>query len=366
MGAAKKITPAKIVSAIALAWLASSFFYPVYAELGGSVVKLNGSPELYLIPAFAAWRLATEPDAYQRMRVKVMVGLFFLYWVFIPMFYPRMPLLDGTGAEFTLSVHMVGALPFFILFMMVVLVGKRADCGWNCPCVFSRETVGFAFRDATLKGDFWWRLRHLKWLPFAAVWAYFVYMLVDPAQAYERYGRTLYDLILVGYYASFLIIPFTGHRSFCRWACPWAATWGVLNVAGFYKIKADAGRCRECGLCEQNCDMGVPVRGLIREKGVLRTAECMGCGRCVNVCPQGVLSFHDVRDTIRGYNLGSRERLVRMAGGLTVAGLIFLNPHSPWGWVGLAFFATGLFGFCPTYIAVGAAARKARGIFFRQ
>ncbi|MDI6906007.1 MAG: DUF2892 domain-containing protein [Thermoanaerobacterales bacterium] len=349
MAKAKTSRPAKAVSLAALIWLASSYLYPLHI---GSV-QVNAYPELYLIPLFGLWRLRTEQDAYQRKRVLVMIGLFFLYWVLIPAFYPTMPFIDGTTARTVLAVHMVGSLPFFLLLTAVFFLGKRVDCGWNCPCVFDRETIGFAFRDATLKGDFWWGLRHLKWILFVAVWAYFVLMLADPAHAYDRVGRRLYDWILVLYYASFLIIPFTGHRSFCRWGCPWSATWGVLNLVGFYRIKAAVEKCKDCGVCEAECDMGVPIRRLIRMKGELRTTECMGCARCVNVCPQKVLTLLDVRHAIPTRNLSPLERTVRIAGGLTVAGLVILDPHSPWGYLGLAFFLTGIFGFCPTYALVG-------------
>lgn len=99
-------------------------------------------------------------------------------------------------------------------------------------------------------------------------------------------------------------IPITGHRSFCRWGCPWSATWGILNLVGFYKIKADVDKCIDCGLCERECD-----------------------------------------EVFKSHNLNPLERNIRLAGGLTLTGLVFMNPSSPWGYIGLAFFFTGLFGF---------------------
>lgn len=342
----------KIISALALAWLTSSYIYPIYIHFGIRPVQINMFPELYLIPLFGLWRLRTEKDPYQRKRVKWMIGLFFLYWVIIFSLYPKAPFVDGTTYSTYLAVHMVGSLPFFLLMTAIIFMGKRADCGWNCPCVFDRETIGFAFRDATLKGDFWWRSRHIKWVGMVIVWGYFIYMLLAPAHAFTRFGKGMYTIILWAYYLSFLIIPFTGHRNFCRWGCPWAATWGILNLVGFYKIKANVDECIDCGLCERECDMGIPIRKIIHEKGMIRSTECMGCGRCVNICPKGVLSYHDYKEVFKSYNLGPLERNIRLAGGLTLTGLIFMNPGSPWGYLGLAFFLTGLFGFCPTYALI--------------
>lgn len=354
----KKFPWAKIISALALIWLASSFIYPIYVPISGKMVQINIYPEFYLIPLFGIWRLRTEKQPFQKTRVKWMIGLFFLYWVLLFSLFPKAPFVDGSTYTTYLAVHMIGSLPFFILLIAVFFMGKRADCGWNCPCVFDRETIGFAFRNATLKGDFWWRFRHIKWIGLVVVWGYFGYMLVDPANAYQRFGETLYTVILWAYYLSFLIIPFTGHRSFCRWGCPWSATWGLLNLVGFYKIKADVDKCIDCGLCERECDMGVPIRKLIKEKGMIRSTECMGCGRCIHVCPKGVLTFHDYKDVFKSRNLSPLERNIRLAGGLTLAGMIVLNPKSMVGYIGFAFFLTGLFGYCLTYATINAVASR--------
>ena len=101
------------------------------------------------------------------------------------------------------------------------------------------------------------------------------------------------------YFGSFLFIPLTGNRNWCRWLCPYGGTFGLLNKAGFYKIKAKQDECISCMKCERECDMGIPVQRLVAEKGEVNTADCVGCGRCVTNCPKGVLSFHDVRDLFK-------------------------------------------------------------------
>ncbi|MFZ3172421.1 MAG: YgaP-like transmembrane domain [Carboxydocellales bacterium] len=347
--AKNKFGLAKILSLVSLVWLAFSYLYPIKIAISGHLVQINLYPELYLIPAFGIWRLLKEKDPYQKKRMWLMMGMFFLYWVAIPAFFPRMPLLDGTTADTVSAVHMVGALPFFLFFIAVIFLGKRADCGWNCPCVISRETVGYAFRDKNLKGGIWWKLKNFKWVTLAIIWSYFLLMILDPAKAYTQYGRAMYTYILIFYYLSYLLIPWTGNRNYCRWVCPWSATWGVLNKIGFYSIKADYSKCIDCGICEKECDMGVPIREMIKQKGEIRTTECMGCSRCVSKCPKGVLSFYDVRDKFPGYNLGKTERGIRIIVGLTLSGLIILQPYSFWGYLGFALFLTGVFGYCLTY-----------------
>lgn len=116
-------------------------------------------------------------------------------------------------------------------------------------------------------------------------------------QAGETYGKPPYAYLLGSYYLSFLFIPWTGSRNFCRWGCPWGGIWGIIGYFGFYRLKADPELCTGCGICEKVCDMGIPVVQYIRKKGgFVHTPECMGCGRCITACPEGALKIIDVRD----------------------------------------------------------------------
>jgi ferredoxin len=45
--------------------------------------------------------------------------------------------------------------------------------------------------------------------------------------------------------------------------------------------------------------MGIPIAAMVKKKGQIRSIECMGCGRCVNICPKNALSFHGVTDFVR-------------------------------------------------------------------
>jgi polyferredoxin len=123
-------------------------------------------------------------------------------------------------------------------------------------------------------------------------------MIRDAETAYEKSGRYYYDIITYGDYGSFLLIPFTGNRNFCRILCPYAALWGTFSFAGLFRIKAKQGLCTGCKKCESVCDMGIPIARMVREKGEVRTIECMGCNRCVGVCPANVLSSHSLLESV--------------------------------------------------------------------
>ncbi len=52
-------------------------------------------------------------------------------------------------------------------------------------------------------------------------------------------------------------------------------------------------------------------------------------------------------------NEGVLDRALRVVLGLVLIALVFVGPHTLWGWIGLVPLATGLVGFCPLYRVLG-------------
>ena len=74
---------------------------------------------------------------------------------------------------------------------------------------------------------------------------------------------------------------------------------GWANVIGFFRIAVDKNKCNRCGICEKRCDFGLPIIALSDSNPIIRTTECMGCGRCRSACPQKAISYIDVRNTLQ-------------------------------------------------------------------
>jgi glutamate synthase (NADPH/NADH) small chain len=109
-----------------------------------------------------------------------------------------------------------------------------------------------------------------------------------------------YGLVAATYFGTFFLAPVVGNRAYCRFLCPFGATFGLINHAGCYDLKMDAKRCIDCGRCEQACDMGIPVWTQGKEHGrVTGLEDCMGCARCVVSCPTDALEIRDVRNLLR-------------------------------------------------------------------
>ncbi|MGO9004382.1 MAG: DUF2892 domain-containing protein [Beijerinckiaceae bacterium] len=52
-------------------------------------------------------------------------------------------------------------------------------------------------------------------------------------------------------------------------------------------------------------------------------------------------------------NEGTVDRVLRAIVGLALISLVFVGPHTAWGWIGLVPLLTGVVGFCPAYRLLG-------------
>lgn len=280
-----------------LGWFNESWLY-----LYESPIWLNRYTEYAIILAFGLWRIHSEQNPYTRKRLIILVAVVTCFWWLIPWLMPVFEPYAGYvwSQPVFPALHTPGTLTFFFTLLLVFLFGRRIICGFGCPCVGIRETVGFPFRRFSLRGNWAWRLRHTKWFFF--IW--YVGVMVSTQFPPNAWTATLVGMfgLVVGltYFGSFFIIPVTGNRFYCRYLCPFGATFGLLNHAGFYGIEMDTQQCIDCRRCEQACDMGIPVWQQGRSAGeVTGIEDCMGCARCIISCPTDALAIRDVRNLFR-------------------------------------------------------------------
>ncbi len=83
------------------------------------------------------------------MRLIVIISTYAFFWMIVPLgFKLQVPGIGDQWYSFP-AIHAIGSLMFFLYFILILLFGKRIDCGWCCPCVTARETIGYPFRDKT-------------------------------------------------------------------------------------------------------------------------------------------------------------------------------------------------------------------------
>ncbi|NIA02674.1 MAG: FAD-dependent oxidoreductase [Planctomycetia bacterium] len=262
-------------------------------------VWLNRYTEYGIILGFGIWRIVAERNPYTRKRLMILVFMVTVFWWLIPWLTPFYEPYVGFlwGQPVFPSLHVPGTITFFLILATVFLFGRRIICGFNCPCVGIRETVGFPFRNRTLRSKWTWRLRHTKWVMFSYYVGIMVVTQFPPNSWTVSFVGVFYLIIALTYFGSFFLSPLVGNRFYCRYLCPYGATFGLLNHAGFYGINMDKEKCIDCQRCEQVCDMGIPVWEQGRESGRITALEdCMGCARCVVSCPTDALQIKDLRN----------------------------------------------------------------------
>lgn len=54
-----------------------------------------------------------------------------------------------------------------------------------------------------------------------------------------------------------------------------------------------------------------------------------------------------------GKNVGTVDRIIRIAVGIALLALVFVGPRTSWGWIGVIPLVTALIGWCPLYRVLG-------------
>ncbi|MBF0421441.1 MAG: 4Fe-4S binding protein [Magnetococcales bacterium] len=313
---------------------------------------LDRYTECALILVFGLWRIRAEKNPYSRRRLIIIVVNVTVLWWWIPALFPFVEPYVGYLGWLPVfpSLHTPGTLTFFLVMVAVFLFGRRIICGFNCPCVGIREVVGFPFRhaDHVPRGPRAWSLRRIKWLWFVLYLGAMLAML-RPANAATSAYLGLFALAVgVTYYGSMPLSPWLGNRGYCRFLCPFGATFGLLNKVGPFRIDYDPSGCIQCDRCLRVCDMGIPVWHLGAQSGAIKTAECMGCGRCVSECPTQSLAFHDIRNLLHRSLRQNGDRLRQLAG--------FNNHANRWQWAAyglLLGMALALGGYFSSQVGTG-------------
>ncbi|MBF0295234.1 MAG: 4Fe-4S binding protein [Magnetococcales bacterium] len=301
---------------VAFAWAFLGWLNDAWLFQFGTPLWLNRYTEQAIILAFGVWRILAEKNPYTRKRLLILVTNVTVLWWLIPWAWPFIEPHAGylAGLPAFPALHTPGTITFFLVLTAVFLFGRRVICGWNCPCVGIREVVGFPFRhaDHVPRSAWAWRLRHLKWIWFAlylgAMWA-----VTRPANNITSGFLGFFAMMVVlPYFATMLLAPWLGNRGYCRFLCPYGATFGLLNKVGMFRIDYAEDTCIRCGKCEKVCDMNIPVWKMgLAHQGKVDTTECMGCGRCITDCPTGSLAFRDVRNLLQPSLRQDRRHLLR-------------------------------------------------------
>ncbi|MCR5451669.1 MAG: 4Fe-4S binding protein [Lachnospiraceae bacterium] len=206
--------------------------------------------------------------------------------------------LQGAIAKsaYKLPIYMLGTLLLFGIFF------GRLICGFLCPFGLVQELLHKLPFPKIPKSNFTKALSYIKY----AILAFFVVAIpliklmpgfckfICPAGTIEAgiplilMNGQLRDKIgpLFSWKVFILVLCIlfcsVCYRAFCRFICPLGAIYSFFNPVAFFGFRVDKDKCTGCNACIHVCKMDVEKVG---------DHECIQCGECRKVCPEGAIGF---------------------------------------------------------------------------
>jgi Flp pilus assembly protein TadD/NAD-dependent dihydropyrimidine dehydrogenase PreA subunit len=253
---------------------------------------------------YSKWRAATLASVYVLMAVHV------AHWKITG---KTLAPLELNEVMYTMELGILTA--GFILMAAAavsVLIFGRFFCSWGCHILALEDLGAWVLKKIGIRPRPV-RSRLLLLVPFAVLLYMFAWPQVTRVMAGEPFpkwrvvrdaeGWTSFSttdfwrnlpgpwiIALTFLFCGFAIIYFLGSRSFCKYACPYGAIFGLLDRFSPGRIVA-GDNCEQCGICTSVCGSDVRVHEELKKFGKVVNPACLKDLDCVSVCPNAAVHF---------------------------------------------------------------------------
>lgn len=206
-------------------------------------------------------------------------------------------LVAGLGVSFGAisGSVLVGAL---IALLFYALFAGRAFCAWVCPVNIITDFAAFIRR----RLDY-----HTSKINLSKNTRYYIlalslllsFILATPAFESISYIGIIQRGVIFGTiswimvaFIIFVVDTFLSPKAVCSHLCPLGAFYSLIGRFAFLKIKYDFNKCSKCLQCLNICPEKQVLSMITKESGVVKSGECIRCGRCIEVCNDNALTFN--------------------------------------------------------------------------
>ncbi len=190
----------------------------------------------------------------------------------------------------------VGAI---LILLFYSLIGGRAFCSWVCPVNMITDLANWIRVKTGLHREEW-QLRISRKTRYWILALGLILSFIFGTSAFELIspiGMTHRGLIFgMGFgwtiiLAVFLFDLFVVKNGWCGHLCPLGAFYSLISKPSVIRVKYDLDKCTACMNCKNICPEKQVLWMITKESAVVKSGECINCGRCIEVCNDDALNF---------------------------------------------------------------------------
>ena len=125
--------------------------------------------------------------------------------------------------------------------------------------------------------------------------------------------------IAVATFVIIAVLAWRHGRTYCNTICPVGTVLGYLAKFSWFKVRFDADKCKECGLCTRNCKASC----IDYKTHTVDYTRCVACGNCLDKCKFDSLHYSPPRKAKttepKAEETADEARRAVMVGGAIVA-----------------------------------------------
>jgi ferredoxin-type protein NapH len=233
----------------------------------------------------------------QTFRGAMTLLMFALFPLIYYYFSPYLVIMGATEGIVTGSL-----ITFALLFLTSLFLG-RAFCGWVCPAGATQELCA-KIRNTNFKNGKRNWIKYLIWVPWLSI-IIVMFLQAGTIVAIDPLYQTYFGISITGIESAIVFLAIAGliagialaagRRGACHticWMAPFMIIGRIRNKANWpaLQLEADSSKCINCKACTSNCSMSLDVNEMVQKQS-MENSECILCGRCVDVCPKGVIKY---------------------------------------------------------------------------